>query len=346
MIMKKFILMIMLMFVSFGAFAQTAIETPKILDNVYIGINGGATTPLDFARPFKNVNPTAGLVLGKDITPIFGIQAEGTAWFQDHNFSQSKKAIKGVNVGLNGTVNLSNLFLGYNGKPRKFEVSTVTGLGSLFLFDDYRKLVEDNNELTAKTALNLTFNVKDKHQFYIQPAVLWNLTGKTGFDDVQFNKNHAQFGVFVGYNYKFKTSNGTHNFKLYDIGEYERTIEGLKAELAKKPTEITKEIIRERIVNVAAENTVWVPFAFDKANLTDEAKFILDNFKNAGAVNVDGYASWEDGSNAEHNKALSIARAQTVTNYLKGMGVKVNQTEGHGATSITSQRCVIVTLVK
>ena len=331
------------MFISFGAFAQTAIETPKILDNVYIGINGGATTPLDFVQPFKNINPTAGLVLGKDITPVFGIQAEGTAWFQDHNFSHSKKAIKGVNVGLNGTINLSNLFLGYNGKPRKFELSTVTGLGSLFLFDDYRKAIEDNNELTAKTAINLTFNIKDRHQFYIQPAVLWNLTGHTGFDDVQFNKNHAQFGVFVGYNYKFKTSNGTHNFKLYDIDAYERTIEGLKADLERRPT-IVRDIIRERVVTL--DNTVWIPFAFDRADLTEEVKFTLNKLKNVESVNINGYASWEDGSNTEHNKALSIARAQAVSNYLEGMGVRVNHMEGHGAPSITSQRCVIVTLIK
>ncbi len=49
MTMKKFILFIMLAFVSFGAYAQTtATQTTKILDNMYIGIEGGVTTPLDF----------------------------------------------------------------------------------------------------------------------------------------------------------------------------------------------------------------------------------------------------------------------------------------------------------
>ena len=33
-------------------------------------------------------------------------------------------------------------------------------------------------------------------------------------DAVQFGKQAAQLGLFVGLNYKFKTSNGTHNFKV------------------------------------------------------------------------------------------------------------------------------------
>lgn len=349
--MKKFLMMMALMLsLVLSVNAQTAIETPKILDNVYIGVEAGATTPLNFVQPFKNINPVAGIVLGKDLTPVFGVQAEGMTWFQDHNFANSHTAFKAINVGLNGTVNLSNLFLGYNGAPRKFEVTTVTGLGWLSILGDDnlngQNGIEDNDELTAKTGLNLAFNLgsKKQHQVYLQPAVMWNLTGYVNRDDVQFNKNHAQFAVMLGYAYKFKTSNGTHNFKTYDVGAMNNEINRLQAELAKKPNVVVKEIIKERVV--AAENTVWVPFAFDKAELTNNAKAILNNLKNVKTVNVDGYASWEDGSNAEHNTALSIVRAHTVTEYLKSIGVNVNKSEGHGAEGITSQRCVIVSVVK
>ena len=354
--MKKFLMMMALMLsLMLSVNAQTAIETPKILDNVYVGVEAGATTPLNFVQPFKNVNPVAGVVLGKDLTPVFGVQAEGMTWFQDHNFANSKTAFKAINVGVNGTVNLSNLFLGYNGTPRKFEVTTVTGIGWLSILDGGikdRELpndpenTEDNDELTAKTGVNFAFNFgsKKQHQVYLQPAVMWNLTGYANRDDVQFNKNHAQFAVMLGYTYKFKTSNGTHNFKTYDVGAMNNEINRLQAELAKKSNVVVKEIIKEKFV--PAENTVWVPFAFDKAELTNDTKAILNNLKNVKTVNVDGYASWEDGSNAEHNKALSIARAHTVTEYLKSIGVNVNNSEGHGAEGITSQRCVIVSVVK
>jgi len=349
MVKKKFLMMMALMLsLVLSVNAQTAIETPKILDNVYVGVEAGATTPLNFVQPFKNINPVAGVVLGKDLTPVFGVQAEGMTWFQDHNFANSHTAFKAINVGLNGTVNLSNLFLGYNGAPRKFEVTTVTGIGWLSILGDDNlnglSGIEDNDELTAKTGLNFAFNLGSKHQVYLQPAVMWNLTGYTNRDDVQFNKNHAQFAVMLGYAYKFKTSNGTHNFKIYDVGAMNNEINYLRAELAKKPNVVVKEIIREKFV--PAENTVWVPFAFDKAELTNNAKAILNNLKNVKTVNVDGYASWEDGSNAEHNTALSIVRAHTVTEYLKSIGVNVNKSEGHGAEGITSQRCVIVSVVK
>lgn len=354
--MKKFLMMMALMLsLVLSVNAQTAIETPKFLDNVYVGVEAGATTPLNFVQPFKNVNPVAGVVLGKDLTPVFGVQAEGITWFQDHNFANSHTAFKAINVGLNGTVNLSNLFLGYNGAPRKFEVTTVTGIGWLSILDGGikdRELpndpenTEDNDELTAKTGVNFAFNFgsKKQHQVYLQPAVMWNLTGYADRDDVQFNKKYAQFAVMLGYTYKFKTSNGTHNFKTYDVGAMNNEINRLQAELAKKPNVVVKEIIREKFV--PAENTVWVPFAFDKAELTNDAKAILNNLKNVKTVNVDGYASWEDGSNAEHNTALSIVRAHTVTEYLKSIGVNVNKSEGHGAEGITSQRCVIVSVVK
>lgn len=356
--MKKFLMMMALMLsLVLSVNAQTAIETPKFFDNVYVGVEAGATTPMTFVQPFKNINPVVGIVLGKDLTPVFGIQAEGMGWFQDHNFANSHTTIKAINVGVNGTINLSNLFFGYKGTPRAFEVTTVTGLGWLRILSDHGLVehllingvitaVEDNDELTAKTGLNLAFNfgAKKQHQIYLQPAVMWNLTGYTNRDDVQFNKNHAQFAVMLGYTYKFKTSNGTHNFKTYDVGAMNNEINRLQAELAKKPNVVVKEIIREKFV--PAENTVWVPFAFDKAELTNDAKAILNNLKNVKTVNVDGYASWEDGSNAEHNTALSIARAHTVTEYLKSIGVNVTNSEGHGAEGITSQRCVIVSVVK
>lgn len=349
--MKKFILTFMLMFSMLtGVMAQTAIETPKFLDNVYVGVEAGATTPLTFVQPFKNVNPVFGVVLGKDLTPVFGVQAEGMTWFQDHNFANSKTAFKAINVGVNGTVNLSNLFLGYNGAPRKFEVTTVTGIGWLSILGDDnlngRNGFEDNDELTAKTGVNLAFNLgsKKQHQVYLQPAVMWNLTGYANRDDVQFNKNHAQFAVMLGYTYKFKTSNGTHNFKTYDVGAMQNEINNLRAELAKKPTEIVRERVVEKIVK---ENTGFgvnetVYFAFDSSELDSRAKETLDKLGQNGIYNVYGYASIE--GTTEYNKALSQRRAEAVAKYLRDRGARVEVVEGRGVQfGTTTGRVAIVT---
>ena len=48
--MKKIILFLALFCAAVSANAQTAIETPKFLDNWYVGVNGGATTNLDFNK--------------------------------------------------------------------------------------------------------------------------------------------------------------------------------------------------------------------------------------------------------------------------------------------------------
>lgn len=340
MIMKKFILFMMLAFVSFGAYAQTtATQTTKILDNMYIGINGGATTPLDFNSVFP-LNATAGLKLGKELTPVFGVEVEDFVSFGDNHFMDSKTFVKTNNLMLNGKVNLSNLFCDYLGHPRKFELSTNTGLGWQHR---YGVTTLDDDELIAKTGLDFAFNFNDAHSLVISPAVYWNLTNK--YDDaIRFNKNYAQLGIALGYVYHFTTSNGTHAFKLYNISEYENVIAKLNEELAKKPREVVNRIIVEKVVKVPADKTFWVPFAFDKSELSADAKKMLDSLKGVGTVNVDGYASWEDGSNKEHNQALSDERADNVAFYLDSLGVKVNRCEGHGATDVTSQRCTIITV--
>ena len=347
--MKKFILTCMLMFSMItGVMAQTAIETPKFFDNVYVGLEAGATTPLSFVQPFKNINPVVGVVLGKDLTPVFGIQAEGMTWFQDHNFANSKTAFKAVNVGVNGTVNLTNLFFGYNGAPRKFELTAVAGLGWLKLLNDptldgsYN--IEDDDELTAKTGVNVAYNfgTKKQHQLYLQPAVMWNMTPHIGFDDVQFDRRHAQFALVLGYAYKFKTSNGTHNFKTYDVGAMQAEINHLRAELEKKPNEIIRERVIEKEVVVNNGQPYVIRFAQNSAELDREAVDALDKIPSNISVAVVGTASPEGTS--DYNKALSVRRAARVADFLINKGVNVVSVDGDGVTGETSNRLVYVTV--
>ena len=43
------------------------------------------------------------------------------------------------------------------------------------------------------------------------------MTGANG-DHVVFNKDNAQLSLSAGIVYKFMTSNGTHNFKVWNVG--------------------------------------------------------------------------------------------------------------------------------
>lgn len=336
--MKKFILMFALMISAFvGVNAQTAIETPKVLDNVYVGANVGATTPLTFNSVFP-LNTTVGLTLGKIWTPIFGTEVQSGIAFNDNGFgTNSKTFVKAINTGINGTINLTNLFLGYN--PNKvFEVQTVTGLGWMHIYGN--TVNNDDDELTAKTGIRLNWNLgKSKAwSLNVEPAVLWNLTNGSS-DQVRFNKKSAQLALSVGVAYKFKTSNGTHNFKVYDVGRLNDEINSLRAQ---KPKEVVREVVTTKVVPT---QTKWVVFFEQgKSDLTDEAKDELNKIGENSIVDIVGHASTE-GSEA-FNQALSENRAKAVADFLTKRGVKVNKATGEGETGTPKNRVVIVTTTK
>ena len=339
--MKKFILMIALMISAFvGVNAQTAIETPKVLDNVYVGANVGATTPLTFNSVFP-LNTTVGLTLGKNWTPIFGTEVQSGIALNDNGFGiNSNTFVKAINTGVNGTINLTNLFLGYN--PNKvFEMQTVTGLGWAHLYGN--NVSNDDDELTAKTGLRFNWNLgKSKAwSLNVEPAVLWNLTNGSN-DQISFNKNFAQLALSVGAAYKFKTSNGTHNFKVWNIGEMNDKINSLREQLAKKPKVVVREVVKKEVVS---NQTKWVVFFEQgKSDLTDDAKAVLNEISKNSNVDIVGHASSE--GTIRFNKALSEKRAKAVADFLTNRGVKVNKAIGEGETGTPKNRVVIITDAK
>lgn len=339
--MKKFIICLLAMFmVVLSSNAQVAYQKAKLLDNTYVGVQGGVNTPLSFNQVFP-LNEYAGIRVGKDLTPIFGLNVDAGVYFNNHSnyhhngfvnhFSNGKTVVDAVNVGLNGTINLSNLFFDYKGTPRIFEVATVTGLGWSHVYDAFDN---DDDELTSKAGLDFNFNLGNKKAWivYVEPAVVWNLTNDNT-NAVTFDKSHAYLQLLAGVTYKFKTSNGTHNFKLYNIGELNDKINSLRSELSKKPKTVVKTV--EKVV----DNSEYVVFfAKGSDKLSSDAKTTLNSVK--GSVKVYGYASPEGTS--EFNQKLSDRRAETVAEYLRNNGVNVTIVKGMGVAGITSNRVVIV----
>lgn len=342
--MKKILTALFIMLIAAVANAQTAIETPAITDNIYVGIGGGATTPLDLNSVFP-VNGGAKVVIGKNITPVIGIEAEGIALFNDNHFGDIKTMVKATNVSIVGTINLSNLIAGYKGKPRWFEFRTNTGFGWMHTFDKVA------NYLTAKTALDIVWNIGNSRavSVVVSPGVYWNLNG---FDSpvrtIRFNKHEAELAVFATLTYNFKNRNGLRYFKKYDIGAYEDTIAKLKAEASKIPDTVTVvktvEVIPETTpaAVIAPVNPYTVFFATNSAELTPEAKAMLDNVQPAFVYDVTGYASPE--GTEELNKALSQKRAEEVAKYLNSKNIKTGNVEGKGvAYGPATNRVAIVT---
>lgn len=345
--MKKLFLMLALMSAVMSANAQIATENSNALDNISVGVTAGVSTPLDFNSIFP-LNTNVGLKIQKDFTPVFGLQAEGIAVLNDNHFSDLKTSVKATNVGLNGVLNLSNIFKGYKGTPRTFEVSTVTGLGWLHTWNT------SDNFLTAKTGLDLALNLgKTKAtSIVVTPAVYWNLN-KIG--DIHFNKHNAQLAVNVSFIYHFKTSNGTRHFKTYDVGAMISEIDRLNGALAECESREPKVI--EKIVEVPAQTTnteeaatvettngdKWiVSFANASAKLTNEAKFVLNQIGEDAIVDVTATAS-PSGTKA-FNQKLSEKRAKAVADFLTSRGVKVNSAVGKGVDPVSGRSAVVTTV--
>ena len=342
--MKKIFLMLAFISAVVSANAQIATENSNALDNISFGVTAGVSTPLDFNSMFP-LNTNVGLKIQKDFTPVFGLQVEGVAFLNNNHFSDIKTAVKATNLGVNGVFNISNIFAGYKGTPRVFEVSTVTGFGWLHNWDT------PNNFLTAKTGLDLAFNLgkKKASSIVITPAIYWNLNK---FGDIHFDKRGSQLAINISYIYHFKTSNGTHSFKTYDIGAMIGEIDRLNGALSECESREPKVI--EKIVEVPATNAEtaseatnslgqWVvQFAKGSSQLTAEAKSVLNSIGENTVVDIVGMASPE--GNKEFNQRLSEKRAENVANYLTNRGVKVNSWAGKGAQiGLSSNRIVIVT---
>ena len=366
--MRKLFTILALAAITLGANAQY--EGHKFFDNWSLGVSAGAITPTVNHPFWKSCRPNFGVELTKQVTPVFAIAVEGRA---NVNTTPSKNAIDQMNVSYLNKVNLTNLFCGYKGKPRFFEIEAVAGMGigtdfvpSTQDITNYAGNINLNDEttddysyLTSKFGLNLLFNLGSKKAwtFALKPAIVYNLDGQffPGFrtfpSGAHWDVRASAIELAAGLTYHFKSSNGEHYFtkvRPYDQAEVDglnAEINRLRNELAKKPKEVVKEVIKEVKVGgetktVKVEDLVFVTFAQGKSALTKDAKAALDGVKSGAHVQIVGTASPE--GPADLNQRLSQARADVVADYLRGRGVVVDEATGKGVQGTTSNRLAIV----
>lgn len=353
--MKKLFTLAAAAVLAVSASAQTVQES-KTFDNIYVGINGGVATKATGHAWLKGLDPNFGVRVGRNFTPVFGLAVESNAYFSNKPWASDGTAVRALNTSLLGTVNLSNWFGGYKGEPRLFEVSALYGLGWGHTFGTKSnayglgKSIGKTNSFTSKAGVDFAFNLGEKKawQVYIEPAMIWGLNG-FGYEGTQYNLNRAFAQLNAGVVYKFKTSNGTHNFKIAqlrdqsEIDALNSQINDLRDELAKKPKEVVKEVVKEAPAvtkEIKVENLVFVTFAQGKSALTPDAKKALDAVKSGSHVEIVGTASPE--GDPQVNQRLSQARADAVANYLKANGVVVDSASGKGVQGTTSNRLAVV----
>lgn len=378
--MKKLVLMLAAASMAASVSAQTVAES-KTFDNIYVGINGGVATKTTGHKWLSDLDPNAGIRVGRYFTPVFGLAVEGNAYFSNKPWGSTGTVVRATNVSLLGTVNLSNWFGGYKGEPRVFEVSALYGLGWAHLFTSDKAFKEltsgQRNRMTSKAALDFAFNFGSEKQWqvYVEPSINFAFLGqstkktarikntvppttelvdyttdygyKAGSNAGQpaYNINNSFVQLNAGVVYKFKNSNGTHNFTIVTPRD-QAEIDALNAQINelrnRKPEVITKEVVKEvpTVKEFTVSDLVFVTFAQGKYALTNDAKSALNNIKEGSHVQVVGTASPE--GSKEINDRLSQARADVVANYLKARGVNVDEATGKGVQGTTSNRLAVV----
>ena len=379
--MKKLVLMLAAASMAASVSAQTVAES-KTFDNIYVGINGGVATKTTGHKWLSDLDPNAGLRIGRYFTPVFGLAIEGNAYFSNKPWGSTGTVVRATNASLLGTVNLSNWFGGYKGEPRTFEVSALYGLGWMHVFTNNKAFEaatsENRNRMTSKAALDFAFNFGSakQFQFYVEPSINFAFLGQSKSKEVVATGNplapvavadHQEYGYkaasqagqpayninnsFVQLNaglvYKFANSNGTHNFTIVTPRD-QAEIDALNAQINelrnRKPEVITKEVVKE-IPSVKVKELSVSDLVFVTFA---QGKSNLTREAKAALNNV------KEGSHVqvvgtaspegskEINDRLSQARADVVANYLKSRGVNIDDATGKGVQGVTSNRLAVV----
>ena len=284
--MKKLVLMLAAASMAASVSAQTVAES-KTFDNIYVGINGGVATKTTGHKWLSDLDPNAGIRIGRYFTPVFGLAIEGNAYFSNKPWGSTGTVVRATNASLLGTVNLSNWFGGYKGEPRTFEVSALYGLGWMHVFSNNKFLKaatsENRNRMTSKAALDFAFNFGSakQFQFYVEPSINFAFLGQARTKQVvatgtvppiayadhdtykyktasqagqpAYNINNSFVQLNAGLVYKFANSNGTHNFTIVTPRD-QAEIDALNAQINelrnRKPEVITKEVVKEVVKEV------------------------------------------------------------------------------------------------
>ncbi|MCD8297398.1 MAG: OmpA family protein [Prevotella sp.] len=377
--MKKLVLMFFAAALTMSVSAQALMES-KLLDNMYIGVNGGvAVKTTQHTNWMGNLNPNLGVRIGKDFTPVFGFAIESNVYFSNKPGESIGTVVRSMNTMGLATLNLSNLFGGYKGEPRLFEVTAIYGLGWGHTFghsgsgvtssrEEFsgNSLVTRDNTLTSKAAIDFGFNIGSKKawQVYIEPAMIWTLGNSPVKTNVNYDINYSGFQANVGFIYKFKTSNGTHNFKYADlrdqgeidalnakINDLRGDLDGKDAQLAAKDRQIAdlqaaldecnnRPVPEPVVQNTTVTNLQPTVLFRQGKSVVDQAQYapielIATYMKNHPEANIEikGYASPE--GSAELNQKLSEDRAEAVKKILVNK-YKISSdrltTKGCGAT--------------
>lgn len=398
--MKKFLLTLAVAVSALTANAQDegGFYGNKFFDNCFIGLNAGVAAGTTHNPIFRNLNWNAGLRLGKYFSPIFGFGIEGNLYFTNHHGGyvnptdgshdlSGGSTVRYSNLGFFGMINFMNAIGNYPGEPRKFEIFFVPGFSWGHNFGNNPTPEGTKmNTLNSKFAFDFAYNFGkyQEWQVYLEPSINYCIAGVDHENDdhsnkiVKYNINNSFIQLNAGIIYKFKTSNGAHNFMLVEacdpmeLDALNNAVNDLRAKDSanvKTIASLEKEVkdLQDALNECNAKPVVTksfepnLPAIFYQVNRSEitpaqqqNVQIIADILKNHPSyrVQVKGYAS-PDGPH-DNNTSLGIRRADAVKNMLVnrfGIAPTRIDAEGCGETdqlfeTYEFNRCALVHLQK
>jgi hypothetical protein len=305
--MKKFILgLVVSLITTLSVQAQNVVakyDTPKFFDNTYVAVNGGAITPTKGEASFEKYNGNAGLRVGKDISPIFGVALGSNAYFLN-----SGKVVDYLNTTVLAKVNVLNMFR--TKLDRRFNLSALAGPGWAHDFNT------KGNDMTANFAINAEYMLNKHIALYVGPTIFYGLTDDGG--GLEFNINRSVLQLNGGVVYKFNKTqfSKTKYITLEEFNRLNATVNNLRKDLSNMPKEVIKEVPGEtKVVYVVPA----IGFDLNKSTLDYKTMANISTIAKLGRpVKVTGYAS-RDGFVG--NETLSMARAKAVMEALVDAGL-------------------------
>ena len=361
--MKKIFSIIAAMAIAIMASAQNY-EYVGAFGMPYVNVNGGAVSALNaesFSDFVHDARPTAALEVGTYVTPVWGFSVEGTALFGTpgaHTFVDQHSVLA------NGKLNLSNLFGGYKGYPRRVEVVAVPGIGWGHDYGDLDE-IKDRNYFNYRAAAEVNVNLGKARawQINVRPAVLWINRGSKGSDMnvIRPLLDNAFANLTVGLTYKFGNKRvKSHNFVTNNYAVSQADYDALKNRFDELNSRgpVVKEVEVEKVVEKKVTESVevlsyfgktFITFARNSSTLTAESKARLDEFADSvddeTIVHIVGSADSGTGTR-DYNLKLAEKRANVVRDYLaKKVNAQEITTEVtlDAGKSVTTSRAAVLT---
>ena len=329
------------------AFAQSNASdvkstTTEFNPHWYMQVQAGVSYTLGEASFGDLISPAAGIYVGYQFTPLWGLRAGITGWQAKGAWANPLTVYKYnyLQGNIDATLDLGNLFGGYNCKRIVSPYVFVgVGLNGAFNNDEAVALRNQGYKLSniwytnkinfiGRAGLGLNFRLAEK--------VLFNLEANANVLPDNYNSKKAgnpdwQLNLLGGFTFKFGKSGKKSEPVVYEQpapvqeapapAPAPAPVEEKKAEQPVSTTPAVKEV-QPMTQNIFFKISSSVIRDTENAKIASLVEYMKEN--PSSKVNVCGYADKQTG-NARFNKNLSKKRAEAVAEALKTAGIAADR---------------------